>query len=292
MNELYYSIKKCMPRFLYPLYMERTYYKRLHRRCNLSFPKTYTEKMQWGKLYRDFEILGNLSDKITVRKWVENRIGREYLIPMIGQPYSSVDEIKFEELPDSFVLKANHGSGFNFVVKNKADIEIDNVKKMAAWWLGHNYAFFSMELQYKGIKPLLYIEKNILDEGIDDLTDYKFFCFNGKVFCSYIRVDTYEGHDGGRIGFFDREFNLLPYYREDYKPLLQQLNKPQNYDKMVLIAEKLAEGFSHVRVDLYNVEGRIYFGEMTFTTSSGYVKFVPEEFDTILGTQWDLESGI
>ena len=99
-------------------------------------------------------------------------------------------------------------------------------------------------------------------------------------------------HKKGRLGFFDRDYVLMPYHRGDYLPIEHQLPKPQNYEKMVEIAEKLSSGFSHVRVDLYNVNGKIYFGEMTFTTSSGYCKFIPEKFDMILGNQWDLNEGI
>ncbi len=292
MNELYYSIKKYMPSILYPLYLEYAYYKNLHRWCNLKKPETYTEKMQWGKLNRNAETLGRLSDKIAVRKWVEERIGREYLIPMIGNPYSSINEIKFEELPDRFVIKANHGSGFNYIVNNKADLNIDKIKKLASWWLNHNYAFFSMELQYGGIKPLIYIEKNILEDGIEDLPDYKFFCFNGKVFCSYTMIDYVFDHSKGKLGFFDRDYNLMPYHRKDYIPITEQLDKPQNYEKMVEVAEMLSKGFSHVRVDLYNVDGKIYFGELTFTTNSGIIEFEPKEFDSILGEQWDIKTGI
>lgn len=126
---------------------------------------------------------------------------------------------------------------------------------------------------------------------MNDLPDYKFFCFNGKMFCSYTLTDGVN-HSNGKIGFFDRNYNLMPYFRSDHEPITKQLPVPQNYEKMVEIAEKLAEGFSHVRVDLYNIEGQIFFGEMTFSTNSGYISSVPEEFDTVLGQQWDLYDGI
>ena len=182
MNELFYIIKKYLPRVFYPLYIEYSYLKIVNRWCNLNNPKTYTEKMQWGKLNRKDSLLGKLSDKIAVRSWVEERIGSEYLIPIIGHPFCSVDEIDFDELPNKYVIKANHGSGFNYVVNNKDEIDVGIVKKKVALWLKHNYAFYSMELHYKDIMPRLYIEQNIIEEGMSDLPDYKFFCFNGKVF--------------------------------------------------------------------------------------------------------------
>ena len=291
-NNIKMYIKKYMPSFIYPLYIRYKYYKDVGRVCNLSNPCTYTEKMQWSKLHRKSPMISYLSDKIEVRKYVAEKVGEEYLVPSIGNVYSSAEEINFNSLPKSFVIKANHGSGFNCIVNDKNALDYDEIKKMVDGWLRRDYSLNSLELQYRTIEPKVYIEKNLLDEGITDLPDYKFFCFNGKVFCSYTMTDYVFDHSRGRLGFFDRDYCLMPYYRSDYLPIEEQLPKPQNYEKMVEIAEKLSEGFSHVRVDLYNLGGKIYFGEMTFTTSSGYIKFVPAEFDTILGKQWNLNLGI
>lgn len=287
-----YYLKKNMPKFMYPYFLRYKYRKNMGKNLNLKKPLTYTEKMQWSKLHRKSQLLTDLSDKIKVRHWVADKIGEEYLIPTLGGIYLSADEIDFKSLPDRYVIKTNHGSGTNIIVSDNSKINIESTKATLNSWLKHNFAYNSLELQYKDIEPKIYIEQNIMPEGVSDLPDYKFFCFYGKVFCSYTRINTYEGHDKGKIGFFDRDYNLMPYYRADYEPIVEQLPKPRNYLQIVEMAEKLSEGFSHVRVDLYNIDGKIYFGEMTFSTFSGYCRFVPEEFDRILGNQWDIHKGI
>lgn len=285
-------VKRNLPRCLYGMYVCYKYQKVMGKKCNLNNPKTYTEKVQWCKIHRRDPLLTRLSDKIEVRPWVEDKIGAEYLIPTIGEVFNSADEMELDSLPDRFVIKANHGSGTNLIINDKKEITYDKIRKIANGWLNENFAFNSFELQYKDIQPRLYIEQNLLAEGMRDLPDYKFFCFNGKVFCLYVMVDGHPVHKNARLGIFDRDFKLLPYYRADFNRITEQLERPRNYDEMVKVAEKLAEGFSHVRVDLYNIDGKIYFGEMTFSTGSGLFKHVPEEFDEILGNQWDLNLGI
>lgn len=292
MEKVTYYVKRMFPEMLYPAYIRYKYWKKMGKKCNLLSPKTFTEKIQWAKLYRRNELLSTLSDKVQVRKWVANKIGDSYLVPRIGDIYYRADDIPFDQLPNEYVLKVNNGSGFNIIVDSNNQIDSDNVKKILNKWLTFDFFYSSFEYQYKGIRSSVYIEEKIKGNSNGDLPDYKFFCFYGKVFCSYTRINTYEGHDKGKIGFFDRDYNLMPYYRADYEPIVEQLPKPRNYLQMVKIAEKLSEGFSHVRVDLYNIDGKIYFGEMTFSTFSGYCRFVPEEFDRILGNQWDIHKGI
>lgn len=281
-----------MPSFLYPYYIDYKYYSCTGKKCNLRDPQTFTEKIQWAKLYRNNPILTDLSDKIIVRRWVKEKIGDEYLVPLVGGIYLNPTQIDFDELPNCFVIKTNHGSGTNIIVNDKNNIDVFEIREKLDKYLKTNFAYNSLELQYKNIKPMIYIEQNLLEGEEKDLPDYKFFCFSGKVFCSYTMIDYVYDHSKGKLGFFDRDYKLMPYYRSDYAPIMEQIPKPKNYEKMVEIAEKLSEGFSHVRVDLYNIDGKIFFGEMTFTTNSGYCKFVPEEFDTILGQQWNLSSGI
>ncbi len=292
MEEMSFYIKRILPESFYPLYIQYKYWRVFGRYCNLNKPLKYSEKIQWAKLHRRNELLTTLSDKVLVRKWVADRIGEEYLIPTIGKVYSKPEDICFGELPSKYVIKVNSGSGFNVIVNDSSTIDIEAIKKDLDRWLSYNYAFSLYELQYKNIEPKIIIEKNLMDNGIIDVPDYKFFCFGGKVFCSYTMSEYTNDHSKGKLGFFDREYNLLPYYRADYAPITEQMDKPKNYEKMVDLAETLAQGFSHVRVDLYNIKGKIYFGEMTFTNAGGFCRFVPEEFDLILGKQWNLQSGI
>lgn len=291
-KKISYQIKCRLPRCIYPLLIQYGYIKKFGRLCNFINPKTFNEKIQWSKLHRNMEFLSEYTDKIKVRDYVKNKIGEEYLVPVIGEVYRSADEIDFENLPNRFVIKANHGCGYNLIVSDKCELNLKEARKKLDAWLNHNIAFETFELQYKDISPMLYIEKNLCFGDIKDLPDYKFFCFNGKAFCSYIRTNYVHGYSNGYLAFLDRDYNIMPYYREGYMPITKQPDKPKNYDKMVEIAEKLSEGFSHVRVDLYNVDGKIYFGEMTFSTCGGFGKFVPNEFDRILGKQWELDSGI
>nr|WP_242829392.1 ATP-grasp fold amidoligase family protein [Butyrivibrio sp. WCD3002] len=281
-----------MPGFLYPSLLKHQYNIAFGKRCNLKNPCTFTEKTQWAKLYRDNKRLSEYADKISVREYVGSTVGSEYLIPIIGSVYKSADEIEFDKLPNQFVIKTNHGCGFNYIVKDKTKEDYDYIKKTVNQWLKYDSSVISLEQQYKYIEPRIYIEKYMISEGINDLPDYKFFCFDGKVFCSYTMMDYTFNHKEGKLGFFDRAYNLMPYHRADYKPITTQLPKPENYEKMVEIAERLSKGFSHVRIDLYNIKGNIFFGEMTFTTNGGFCHFVPEEFDRILGNQWDLKAGI
>ncbi|MBR4173209.1 MAG: glycosyltransferase, partial [Clostridia bacterium] len=255
------------------------------RTMNIHPPRTYNEKIQWMKVYDRDERKTRLSDKYAVREWVKETIGEEYLIPLLGH-WEKVDDIDFDALPSQFVLKINNSSGENIIVTDKSKLNIRKTKRILKRWMKLNFADVGFEMQYKNIKPVIIAEKYIIEDGMDDLPDYKFFCFDGKVFCSYTMTDYVFDNSKGRLSFFDRDYNLLPYGRADHKRVDAQPPKPENYYKMVELAEKLSEGFSHVRVDFYNINGKIYFGEMTFSTSGGYVEYSPEEFNLILGNQW------
>lgn len=287
-----YTLKHFMPKIVYPFFLKYKYYLRFRRICDLSEPKTYTEKMQWAKLHRDNKALAYFADKIAVREYIRNTVGEEYLVPLVGGIYKSPNQIDLNSLPRKFVIKANHGCGFNYIVTDKSLIDENEMRKTLNSWLNIDISYFALELQYRYIEPRLYVEKYLITDKMTDLPDYKFFCFNGKVYCLYVMVDTIKDHHKSKLGIFDKDFNLLPYYREDFTRLTKQVPKPENYDEMVRIAEKLSEGFSHVRIDLYDINGKIYFGEMTFTTAAGLFKHVPEEFDLMLGEQWDLTKGI
>ena len=266
----------------------RLYKDKTGHDLDLESPKRYTEKIQWMKLYGITPLISKLSDKYEVRNWVEERIGQEYLVPLLGV-WDTFDDIDFDALPDAFVLKTNNASATNIIVKSKSTMNKKRMKQKLDYWIKRPFGLLSgLELQYMAIKPRIIAEENLMTGDMTDLPDYKFFCFDGKVFCSYTMVDYTFNHENGRLGFFDRDYKLMAAYRADYTRISEQIPRPKNYDKMVEIAEVLSKDFSHVRVDLYNIDGKIYFGEMTFTTNSGYTKFVPDEFDYELGEQWVL----
>ena len=278
-----------LPKSEYETELKKLYMERVGVPLDLEHPKRFSEKTQWQKLYGITPLMSRLSDKYEVRSWVEEKIGKEYLIPLLGA-WDSFDDIDFDKLPDSFVLKTNNASGTNLIVYSKKELNINEARKLFNYWLQKPFGLLSgLELQYCSIKPKIIAEQNMLSGGREDLPDYKFFCFDGSVYCSYTTIDYAKDNSQGKMAFFDRDYILMPVSRADIMtPLRKQLEKPENYDKMVEIAETLSQGFSHVRVDLYNIDGKIYFGEMTFTTHSGFMQFDPDSFDYELGNLWKL----
>ncbi|MGX7393438.1 ATP-grasp fold amidoligase family protein [Carnobacterium mobile] len=268
----------------YKLNIEEEYKKKTGFDLNLDNPKTYTEKMQWAKLYENTPLKTELTDKHLVREWVKQKIGSEYLIPIYGV-WEKFEDIEFDKLPNSFVLKANHASGWNIVVKNKVNFEYNLAKKKFNKWIKKNYAYiYGLQLHYKNIKPLIVCEKYIEDSN-GELVDYKFMCFDGKVYYCWVDVGRFEDH---RRNVYNTQWELQPWIQHNYKNTDYTIEKPKNFEKMLEIAEKLCQNFSHVRVDLYNVDDKIYFGEMTFTNGSGYELIYPNKYNYMLGNLWKL----
>lgn len=262
------------------------------RKLDLKHPMRFTEKIQWYKLnFRD-QLMVQCSDKYAVRKYVESKGLRDILVPILGV-YNISTDIDFEELPSSFVLKTTNGSHTNILCKNKEDLNIDyTIQKLNRWisaWDGK----MGREWAYHNIIPKIICEKYLENDRDGDLIDYKFFCFKGEPF--YLYVITERFFDGGfiyatltKLGIFDLEFNQLPYKRVDIPKLLKKVEKPENFNRMIDIARKLSKDFPHVRVDLYNVDGQIFFGELTFYNGSGYKGYEPDEFDFIVGEKFEL----
>lgn len=248
-------------------------------------PITYTEKIQWSKIYDSTYEKGLLSDKYEVRKWVENKIGNDYLVPLLGV-WESFDEINFEQLPSQFVLKVNSGSGMNIIVKSKELLDLDRIKKKISFWMNQKFAFSGCgyEMHYSFIKSKIIAEK-YLEQLSEELIDYKFICFSGKVYYCWVDVDRKNNH---KRNIYDKNWVLQPWNQFNYSNTQKVLQKPKNYEDMIKIAEKLSQGFSHVRVDLYNVSGKIYFGEMTFTNGKGYELIYPHKYNKMLGDLWNI----
>ena len=284
---------KCISEDEYPIMLKCLYKVNSGEELNLEDPKTFNEKMQWYKIYDRNPLKTELADKYLVRKYVKEKIGEEYLVPLYGV-WDKFDDIDFGKLPNQFVLQCNHGSSFIVIVKDKSTFDIQEAKNKFDKWLNTNFAFTSFELQYKDIKPkiiaLKYLEDVTIRDsyGNPDLPDYKFFCFDGKFYCSYVMEDYRNNHKFGKLGLFNKDFNLLPYNIRSYNDMTDPPKKPKNYEKMIELAEILSKGFSHVRVDFYDINDQIYFGEMTFTSGSGMYKYNPPEFNRILGDQWNL----
>lgn len=279
-NKYYNSLsKKEMEVILSKMYKEN-----MNRELDWNNLNTYTEKMQWAKLYDNNPIKTKLSDKYEVREWVRNKIGEKYLIPLLGS-WENPDEIDFQELPEEFVLKTNHASGTILVVKSKKKLDIKETKKTMKKWLKKEQTYsYGFQLQYKNIKPLIIAEKYIEDKN-KLLNDYKFLCFNGMVYYCWVDFDRNNDH---RRNVYNLKWELQPWNQHHYKNTTEKIPKPKKFDKMIEIASILCQGFSHVRVDLYNVDGEIFFGEMTFTNGSGFEGIYPLKYDYILGELWKL----
>ena len=248
-------------------------------KLNLENPKTFNEKIQWLKLYDSTPLKTQLSDKYLVREWVKEKIGEEYLIPLLGV-WDSCDEIDFELLPNKFVLKANHGCGWNIIVTDKSTFDKEKAKEKFDVWMNTNFAYsVGLELQYLNIEPKIIAEEYI--ENFDeDVNDYKVFCFNGKADSVMLLS---ERRRGLKMAFYNSEWEKFP-FTYSYPQNQDIVPKPENLEKLITLAETLAEGFAHVRVDFYILnDGQIKFGEMTFTSGSGTCKWNPKEQNEIYG---------
>lgn len=254
---------------------------------NLNKPQRYTEKIQWYKLNYRNDLLTVCSDKYAVRSYVESR-GLGFLLNELYAVYDSPNQIDWDLLPQSFAMKANHGSGTNYFVTDKTQESPKQLCELAKEWFLRSGYSLGREWGYVNISPKIIFEKLLPRDSKNDLPDYKFFCFDGKPYCLYTMIDYVDDHRNGKLGFYDLNFKQLPCRRLDYLPIEQILDKPKNFDLMVQYAEILSKGFPHVRVDFYNIDGAIVFGEMTFYNASGYTIFDPDSFDYELGEKFAL----
>lgn len=265
----------------YPHELKIWFYIKTGEKLNLKRPQTFNEKIQWLKLYDSTPLKRRLADKFLVREWIREKIGDQYLIPLLGI-WDRFDDIDFNTLPEQFVLKANHGCGWNIIVKDKSLFDITAAKLKFDQWMNTNFAFITgFELHYKDISPKIIAEKYIQnDDSLDDgLMEYKFMCFNGKV--EYIRVQS-ERDTALRIDIVDTNWNLQLFTM--ISPNSDKFHpEPKYFREMLGLVEILCKDFVFVRVDLYETENRIYFSEMTFTTGSGIGKFEPPEYNLKLG---------
>jgi hypothetical protein len=267
----------CLKYHTIPMFKQRHGYD-----LNLKEPKSFSEKVQWFKLYGRLEYVSKYVDKYMVREFVKSTLGEKYLIPMIGI-YEKVNEIIFDLLPNSFVIKATHGSGWNILVPDKSNIEWITVKNQMNDWLSSNYYNWHGEPQYRSLKRRIIIENYIRDAS-GDLKDYKFFCING--YAKFILVYS-ERNISPKTDVYDLEWNRLP-IKLGRENLAKPAAKPEALDEMLQISHTLSRGFPFVRVDLYFSNGRIYFGELTFTPGNGMTNIDPVEYDYLFGSYLDL----
>lgn len=274
--------------FLFPsekLYLKTMYRFKMHKKLDLVHPKTFNEKLNWIKLYDRKPIYPQMVDKYTAKLFVANKL-RDYVeddivIPTVGV-WSKGEEIDWNILPEAFVLKASNGGGGNGIVicRQKSKLNKEEAIKKLNYNLKSDFYHSNLEWPYKNAKPQI-IAEEFLDDGTGDLKDYKLFCFNGIMkFCKVDFGRFVEHH----ANYYDREWNLLPFGEVVCPPQPEHLEeKPENFNKMIKIAECLSQETLFLRVDLYNVSGKIYFGECTFFPGAGFNPFIPDEYDEVIG---------
>lgn len=261
------------------LYLKCLFKKHMNEKLNLSNPKTFSEKMQWLKLYDRKPEYFVMADKADVKEYVAKKIGKEHIIPNIGV-YSSVDEVPFDKLPERFVIKCTHDSGSTFICNQKSDFNIEKVKEQLSEKLSRNFFWFGREWSYKNITPRIIVEEFIPDESGNCPVDYKFFCFNGKM--EVFKID-YNRFTKRAANYYDKNCKYLDFGKVNSTPDPSiKLELPENFKEMVAITEKLSKDIPFLRVDLYSVNNNIYFGELTFYPSSGIEHFT-NDGDIIMG---------
>lgn len=278
-KKIIYKIRRKIQVFTYnitsPEFVSKLYFRILLKyKLNLKKPKTFNEKLQWLKLYEwpNNELAIKCSDKYRVREYIKEKNMEKYLNDLYGV-WDNADDIDFSQLPQQFVLKCNHGCGYNIICDDVNKIDIKVTKKLLNNWLKEKFGKFNAEPHYDKIEPKIICEKFLGG----NITDYKFFCFNGKVEFMYIASGFGNGIEE-QISFFDKNGNKAPYKRLDY-PVKNDAELPNDFNEMKKLSEELSEDFPFVRVDWFEENGRIYFGELTFTPCGGLMKIEPLEYD-------------
>lgn len=266
-------------------FLKVKYKQRIKQRLNLDNPQTFNEKLQWLKLYDRKPEYTNMVDKYEVKKYIASIIGEEYIIPTLGV-WDNFEDIDFDKLPNKFVLKCTHDSGGLVICEDKSKLDKKESSKKINKSLKRNYYYHAREWPYKNVKPRIIAEKFIEDKKSKDLKDYKFMCFNGKVKCSFV-CSNRNSDNGLNVDFFDLDWNRMPFERHYPKSKLD-IPKPENYDLMIELSEKLAKDLPFVRADFYEVDGKVYFGELTFFPGAGFEEFTPESWDYTLGSWIEL----
>lgn len=263
------------------LYLSVEYALRFKRRLNLDNPQSYNEKLQWLKLYDRNSLYIELVDKYAVKQYVTNLIGPDYVIPLLGV-WNSPDDIDFEKLPNQFVLKCTHDSGGLIICRDKKKFNKEAAKKQLRNLLKNDFYFKTREWPYKNVPHKIIAEKYMVDESGYELKDYKFFCFNGVPKFCFIACDRDTPNEETKFNFYDMNFNLLP-FTNGHPNSTEPLKKPIGFEQMKELAALMSKGIPHVRIDFYDINGHVYFGEFTFYHWSGFVPFEPDIWDYKIG---------
>lgn len=287
-------MKKFQSTFLFSLLPDnlalKIQYKNIFLKdLDLDNPKTFNEKLQWLKLYNRKPEYSTMVDKYAVKEYVASIIGEEYIIPTYGV-WDKFDDIDFDSLPEKFVLKCTHGSGDVIICKDKSRFDKNYAKQKINKSLKTNYYKIGREWPYKNVRPRIIAEKYMEDKETSELRDYKFFCFDGISKSLFVATDRQKNNEEVKFDFFDMEFKHLN-FKQGHPNAATCPKKPKAFDEMRCLAEQLSKDIPHLRVDFYEVDGKVYFGELTFFHFGGFMAFNPEKWDYSFGDWIDL-SGI
>lgn len=268
-------------------YLQLNYFAHFHKFANLKQPLTFNEKLNWLKLNDRNPEYVKLVDKYEVKPIISDLIGEEYIIPTLGV-WNSFDEIDFDSLPERFVLKCTHDSEGLVIVKDKSKLDMAAAKEKIEYALKQNFYYIGREWPYKNVPPRIIAEEYMEDHTDGELRDYKFFCFDGVPKAMFIASD--RSIDEVKFDYYDLDFNHLD-IKQKY-PNANTLRKPVTFDKMIELAKIISKGYPHVRVDFYEVDGKLYFGEFTLYHFSGFMPFQPDKWDKIFGDWLELKANI
>lgn len=266
-------------------YIKIKYFMKFKKRINLKKPETFNEKLQWLKLNDRKEIYSRMVDKYEAKKIIKETVGEKYVIKTLGI-YNNFDEINFDELPNKFVIKCTHDSGGVFICNNKENFDIEYVKKQITLKMKNNFYYSFREWPYKNVKSRIIIEEFIGN----NLTDYRFYCFNGKVELIYMYINENQDIDKPeptKCNIYDINWNLQNFHQNSL-PTKEKYDCPKKLKEMIDIAEKLSNKTKFLRVDMYIKNDNILVGELTFFPGAGFSKFHPEYIDLELGKKLNL----
>lgn len=272
------------------LFIRKQYKQMTGKRISLRNPQSLNEKMQWLKLYNRNPLFHTMSDKYAVKKYVADRIGEEYVVPLIGV-WNSFSEIDFDKLPDKFVLKCTHDSGGYYICRDKSKIDYNKLNEYFTKRLSVDFSKWFREWPYSGIQPRIIAEQYLENDDGSPIVDYKFYCYGGKL--RYFMYSVGETQHSGTNHKFDMQKNSIDHlFKETTNLAIENVTFPENIDKMIEIAGILCDGMKHVRIDLYNINGHILFGEYTFFSNGGYINIYSKEFSDELASYIDTKKKV
>lgn len=268
-------------------YLKLLYFRNKGCKLNLRSPDNFNEKLQWLKLHERKNRYSQMVDKYAAKKYIAEQVGEEYIIPTYGV-WDSFSDIDFTQLPDQFVLKCTHDSAGLVICRNKKTLDYQTSRMKLESCLKRNFYYNGREWPYKNVRPRIIAEKYMEDTKLHELRDYKFFTFGGVPRIVHIVSNRQNANEETYGDFFDMEYNHLDLTMgHNNAPVLPE--KPKNFEKMKEFASKLSEDTKHLRVDFYEVDGQLYFGELTFFQDSGFADIQPPEWNDILGSWISLD---